>query len=104
MTFIVPATGKRGSARGLSLATAGQGDLDTWATSQPAGRREAGHFVRWAKHHKLTSLDFAATKWDGPTGVIDTEARWTQARRLVHDQSIKAEDRVAGLLVLLYAQ
>ena len=104
MTFIVPATGKRGSARGLSLATAGQGDLDTWLSSQPAGRREAGHFVRWAKHHKLTSLDFAATKWDGPTGVIDTEARWTQARRLVHDQNIKAEDRVAGLLVLLYAQ
>jgi len=79
MTFIVPATGKRGSARDLSLATARQGDLDTWLTSQPAGRREAGHFVRWAKHHKLTSLDFAATKWDGPTGVIDTQARWTAA-------------------------
>ena len=92
------------TAHRLELVTAGQGDLDIWLTSQPAGRREAGHFVRWAKRHNLTSLDFAATKWDGPNGVIDTEARWTQARRLLHDQSIKAEDRVAGLLVLLYAQ
>jgi hypothetical protein len=31
-------------------------------------------------------------------------ARWQQARKLLHDDSISAEDRVAGLLVLLYAQ
>jgi hypothetical protein len=36
--------------------------------------------------------------------VIDTEARWEHARRLFHDESVKPEDRVAGLLVLLYAQ
>jgi hypothetical protein len=93
------------TGHGLELGTARQGDLDTWLTSEQAThRREAGHFVRWAKAQKLTSLEFAATKWDGPNGVIDTEARWEQARRLLHDQSIKPEDRVAGLLVLLYAQ
>jgi hypothetical protein len=93
------------SAHGLELATAGQGDLDSWLSSDHAtGRREAGHFVRWAKAQKLTRLEFAATRWDGPSGVIDTEARWQQARRLLHDQSINPEDRVAGLLVLLYAQ
>ena len=54
--------------------------------------------------HKLTSLDFAAVKWTGPTGIINTEARWEQARRLLHDTTLKPEDRVAGLLVLLYAQ
>ncbi len=32
------------------------------------------------------------------------EARWQHARRLLHDDTIKPEDRVAGLLVLLYAQ
>ena len=36
--------------------------------------------------------------------VIDAEARWEQARRLLHDDSLDPEDRVAGLLVLLYAQ
>jgi hypothetical protein len=36
--------------------------------------------------------------------VIDTVARWEQARRLLHDGTLKPEDRVAGLFVLLYAQ
>src|SRR6478609_6105493 len=45
-----------------------------------------------------------ARKWAGPNGDIDGEARWEQARRLLHEQSIKPEDRVAGLLALLYAQ
>ena len=36
--------------------------------------------------------------------MIDTETRWQQARWLLHDDSLKPEDRLAGLLVLLYAQ
>ena len=36
--------------------------------------------------------------------MIDTETRWEQARWLLHDDSPKPEDRLAGLLVLLYAQ
>ena len=36
--------------------------------------------------------------------MIDTETRWEQARWLLHDSTLKSEDRVAGLLVLLYAQ
>jgi hypothetical protein len=93
------------AARGLDLASAGQGDLEQWLTSTRATARvDAGNFVRWARRNKLTNLTFAATKWDGPQRVIDSEARWAHARRLLHDDTIKAEDRVAGLLVLLYAQ
>jgi hypothetical protein len=89
----------------LTLDTCQQRHLDTWLASDAAThRREAGHFVRWARSHKLTRLEFPATCWDGPAGVIDTEARWQQARRLLHDKTLKPEDRVAGLLVLLYAQ
>ena len=36
--------------------------------------------------------------------MIDTGTRWEQARWLLHDGTLKPEDRVAGLLVLLYAQ
>ena len=36
--------------------------------------------------------------------MIDTETRWQQVRWLLHDDSLKPEDRLAGLLVLLYAQ
>ena len=93
------------AAHHLTLQGAGQGDLDMWLTNdQATGRREVGHFIRWAKHHKLTKLDVAAVRWDGPSGIIDTEARWEQARWLLHDDTLKPEDRVAGLLILLYAQ
>lgn len=91
--------------QGLTLGTARQGDLEAWLASPQATHRDAaGNFVRWARRQKLTRLDFAAVKWGGPTAVIDTETRWKQARWLLHDDTAKPEDRVAGLLVLLYAQ
>jgi hypothetical protein len=93
------------TARDLTVATAGQGDLEEWlASAQATHRTDAGNFVRWARRHKLTGLDFAAIRWGGPTGVTNTETRWEQARWLLHDSTLKPDDRVAGLLVLLYAQ
>lgn len=93
------------TGRGLTLATCQQPDLEAWLTSNEAThRREAGHFIRWAKTQKLTTLRFPAARWSGPCGPIDTETRWNQARRLLHDDSLNPADRVAGLLVLLYAQ
>ncbi|MFI6362146.1 LIM domain-containing protein [Nocardia sp. NPDC050630] len=87
--------------RDLTLASATQPDLDDWLTTQHVN---AGNFVRWARRNKLTCLDYTAQRWRGPVSCIDTETRWTQARRLLHDDTIRSEDRVAGLLVLLYAQ
>jgi hypothetical protein len=93
------------TANDLTLATARQGNLEEWLASAHATHRiDAGNFVRWARKHKLTGLDFAAVRWGGPSGVIDTETRWEQARWLLHDNTLKPEDRLAGLLVLLYAQ
>jgi hypothetical protein len=93
------------TARGLTLSTARQADLDAWLSSEHATyRADGGNFIRWARKHKLTRLDAAAVRWSGPSGVIDTETRWEQARRLLHDGTLKPDDRVAGLLVLLYAQ
>jgi hypothetical protein len=93
------------ATRGRTLADARQTDLDAWLTSDQAShRRDAGHFARWANRHQLTSLEFPATRWHGPTRTIDTQARWAQARWLLHDHTVNPADRVAGLLVLLYAQ
>jgi hypothetical protein len=65
------------AAQGLSLADARQGDLDEWIASDNATlRRETRRFLRWANSHKLTTLDTPAVRWDGPSGIIDTEARW----------------------------
>jgi hypothetical protein len=92
------------AARELTPGTAGQADLDAWLTSAQPHHHDRGNFVRWARKHKLTKLDHAADRWGGPTGVIDTETRWDQARWLLHDEAVDTGDRVAGLLVLLYAQ
>ncbi|MGH3736654.1 MAG: hypothetical protein ACRDT6_13740 [Micromonosporaceae bacterium] len=93
------------ASRGQNLATAQQGDLEAWLTStDTTSQADAGNFVRWANKHKLTALEFPAIRWRGPTGRIDTEARWQQARQLLHDDTLQPEDRAAGLLVLLYAQ
>jgi hypothetical protein len=43
-------------ARGLTLHTARQNDLESWLVSEHlTHRREAGHFVRWARKQKLTN-------------------------------------------------
>jgi hypothetical protein len=93
------------AARGLTLASCAQAGLDEWMAAANASQRGAtGHFVRWARNQKLTTVDFPASRWGGPARVIDTEARWEQARWLLHDDAVRPEDRVAALLVLLYAQ
>jgi hypothetical protein len=92
--------------RGLTLATCGQADLDTWLASENLSHRAAaGHFVRWAISERLNrGLRFAATRWTGPAGPLDQQERWHQAKRLLHDNTLDTDDRVAGLLLLLYAQ
>jgi len=93
------------AGRGVTLSSADQSHIDDWLAGQGATlRRDAGTFVRWAASHKLTGLELPATRWNGPTGTLDGEQRWEQARWLLRDDTIEAADRVAGLLVLLYAQ
>ncbi|WP_328974250.1 site-specific integrase [Streptomyces canus] len=90
----------------LTLATCRQTDLEHWMTSDDVRlHREAGHFVRWALAQKAArDLSFPAERWNGPSQPMDDEARWATARRLLHDDTLKPEDRLAGLLLLLYAQ
>jgi hypothetical protein len=88
-----------------TLADCRQGDLDRWLTEGHAlNRQQAGSFIRWASRNRLTTLDFPATRWHGPARPMDDQARWDAARRLLHDDAISTRDRIAGLLVVLYAQ
>ncbi len=90
--------------RGLTLPTATQPDLEAWLSSDTAtGRHEVGEFIRWAGANQLTALTLPSSNWAGPAA-IQAHERWDQARRLLHDQTLNPGDRVAGLLVLLYAQ
>ena len=89
----------------LTLGSCQQNDLDRWLTDATATHREpAGHFIRWAHKNKVTSVRVGARRWIGPTRPLDDQHRWNIARRLLHDDTLKPDDRLAGLLVLLYAQ
>jgi len=89
----------------LALSTCRQADLDRWLTDDSATYRNiAGHFIRWARTNKLTTVHVPALRWNGPTQPLDEQHRWDVARRLLHDDALKTEDRLASLLLLLYAQ
>jgi hypothetical protein len=94
------------AAHDLTLGTCQQADLDRWLTDPSATyREEAGRLLRWAHANKLTTAHVASTtRWNGPAQALDHQHRWDTARRLLHDDDLKPEDRLAGLLVLLYAQ
>jgi hypothetical protein len=94
------------AAENLTLASCAQPDLDRWASGEDVTYRdETAHFVRWSVTHRHASrLTFGATRWEGPRGPHDAEKRWDDARRLLHDDTLTTSDRVAGLLLLLYAQ
>jgi hypothetical protein len=57
-----------------------------------------------AAGHTTSRLQGLARTWTGPSELLDGEERWAQARRLIHDDTLALDDRVAGLLMLLYAQ
>jgi hypothetical protein len=91
--------------RGLTLAACTQADLDQWLAGTSAVLARSASFVRWAVSRRHASrLTAPATRWTGPSGPLDQDRRWADARRLLHDDAYPAADRVAGLLILLYAQ
>lgn len=95
-------------AHDRALDTARQADIDLWAATTSGSGRRAGHdFLRWAKKHRLV-CDIAITRrpepLPGPHPNPALAERAEHARRLLHDDDLVLADRVAGLLVILYAQ
>jgi hypothetical protein len=93
------------AGQGLTLATCAQDDLDLRNSTGASYPAESAHFIRWAVEHRhARDLTAGAIRWGGPRGPHDTEKRWDDARRLLHDSTLAVQDRVAGLLLLFYAQ
>ncbi|WP_327031730.1 hypothetical protein [Micromonospora ureilytica] len=93
-------------ARDRTLATATQTDLDEWLTTGPASCRAARTFVAWAVRRGYADrLDIPLRQNPKRRQVFpEADQRWAITRRLLHDDTLHPVDRVAGLLVLLYAQ
>lgn len=90
------------SLRGVGVRDCRQRDIEEWALE---GR--SLHFVRWLKRQRFLPASVAITTpsvaASAQTG--DPDDQLELARRLLHDPSIAGvEERVAGTLVLLYAQ
>lgn len=91
-------------ARDKSLATCSQEDIDVWLTHDTFSR--ARGFVSWAvRGGHARSIEIPRFK-NEPTREVfsDHDRRWALARRLLTEDTGTLADRVAGLLVLLYAQ
>jgi hypothetical protein len=92
-------------AQGTTLAELRQADLDRWLAAGTTTRLAVRAFVQWAKAQRLTGdlqVPFATTT--SPTAPVADDARWALIERLLHDQTIPIDLRVAGLFALLYGQ
>jgi hypothetical protein len=91
---------------GRELAVCTQADVDSWFAGPGASRWVLRPFLVWAigRRHLPAHLSLPPAYQGKPCQPVDSEQRWKIARALVSDESITAPDRVAGALVVLYAQ
>lgn len=83
-----------------------QHDIDGWFAGPGAARWRAGPFLRWARQrqHLHREITLPNSYKRVPQAPADSEERWQVAQRLVHEESMDPVDRVAGALIVLYAQ
>ncbi len=92
--------------RDRCLATCRQADIDQWlATGATATRQLVRGLLGWAgEQGLLAGITLPSVSTVSPHRTLDTDQRWALARRLLHDPTLDPVDRVAGALVVLYAQ
>ena len=90
---------------GTSLADCTQRHIDTWLTGGPGTNYQARAFALWASRRGHTrDLDIPQHPRSEILTQIEDDQRWALVRGLLHHDTDAIEDRVAGLLVLLYGQ
>ena len=92
------------ASRGRDLSSCVQADIDAWLASGPPRASDVNEFLDWAAARKLCGRFTCPGRARQGGPCLDSDTRWAIARRLLHDESIDLGDRVAGSLVLLYAQ
>ena len=91
--------------RGLNLQSATQADIDSWFAQPGAACWLARPFLAWAHQRRHLSRQIQLPPTPAATQpATDDTARWEIARRLVNDNALAGDDRVAAALVVLYGQ
>lgn len=91
-------------AQGYTTLTMPQRVLDAYVAGSADRQDHLSHFTRWLKDNKLATAVAAYRPRNKIMPSIAPDERWRLARWLHRDETIEPQDRVASLLVLLYAQ
>jgi len=89
-----------------SLEDLTQHEIDDWFAGPGAMRWEVRAFLAWAQQarHIPARIELPRLKRRPQDSPTDAEERWNIAKRLLADDDLDPVDRVAGILVSLYAQ
>jgi hypothetical protein len=88
---------------GLTPASCGQGDVETWLATGPAAY-DVRDFLTWAAARKhCTALQIPGPQRKAGTAT-DPGQRWDLVHRLLHDAALDLTDRAAGCLLLRFGQ
>ncbi len=92
-------------ARSTSLATCTQHDIDDWLATDIWVRYLARTFLVWSiRNRHAHRILIPIPPKDAPMVLIEQDRRWAHVRRLVKGDGVDTATRVAGLLLLLFAQ
>lgn len=91
--------------RTCRLGDVNQALLDSWFAGGTSTRQHSRHFVMWAQRQRLIDRHLRLpTIRPAITPAMPAPQRRRVIARLADDTDLRLEDRVAGLLVTLYAQ
>lgn len=93
------------AARNRPLEDCGQADIEAWLAGERADRYIARSFARFAIAQKLMpKLEFPPGQRWGPSPPVISEDPVELAQRLLQDPRLSAHDRVASVLIAVFAQ
>jgi hypothetical protein len=90
--------------RKVAFESVGQPDIDAWLVEAAPASYDVRHFLAWAADRRIVGRLDIPVPVPRPGSALGDEARWRIVERLLHDETADLTDRVAGCLVLLYAQ
>ena len=91
---------------GRSVATSTQADLERYSQLHRGRALALIPFLTWAHRHDRIrpGLSLPPRPQTQPAVTLADSERWAQVDMLLHDETIRLYSRVAGLLLLLFAQ
>ncbi|WP_185930423.1 hypothetical protein [Streptomyces sp. WAC05858] len=90
--------------RGHTLANCAQADVDAWYAGRYTARRLTHAFLRWAMRSKFAPALVVPHRSTSNPAPIAQHQRLALLRQALHREDAPLQDRVAAVLVLLYAQ